>query len=132
MKTHKDGTLPFSSDYIFVFGSNLSGFHGGGAAKKALDSYGAFWGVADGLVGNSYAIPTKGYAIDYIKLSVILPYIAKFVRFAKEHKDMKFFLTRIGCGLAGFRDCDIAPLFRGIGDNCDIPEEWEQYLFLRS
>ncbi|MDD2293410.1 MAG: hypothetical protein PHD07_04275 [Bacteroidales bacterium] len=91
---------------IFVFGSNLAGFHGGGAARVALDKFGAVWGQGVGLFGQSYAIPTMQGGVDTIK-----PYADKFIEFAKSHPEYVFLVTRIGCGIAGFRDEEIAPLF---------------------
>ena len=87
---------------IFVFGSNLAGHHGGGAARAANIKFGAEWGVGVGLTGRSYAIPTMQGEVETIK-----PYVDEFIRFA----ELKFLVTRIGCGIAGFRDEEIAPLF---------------------
>ncbi len=94
-------------DEIFVFGSNLSGHHGGGAARIALDKFGAIWGQGVGLQGQSYGIPTMQGGVDTIK-----PYVDEFIEFAKVHTEYKFLVTRIGCGIAGFTDQEIAPLFR--------------------
>lgn len=91
---------------IFVFGSNLAGAHGGGAARIALDFFGAVWGQGVGLQGQSYAIPTMQGGVETIK-----PYVDEFIEFAKVHPELKFLVTRIGCGIAGFRDEEIAPLF---------------------
>ena len=91
---------------IFVFGSNLRGFHSGGAARAAMDKFGAEWGIGVGLTGQTYAIPTMHGGVDAIK-----PYVDEFVEYAKAHSELKFLVTRVGCGIAGFRDKDIAPLF---------------------
>ena len=91
---------------IFVFGSNLSGAHGGGAARAALNRFGAVWGQGVGLQGQSYAIPTMQGGVETIK-----PYVDEFIEFAKVHPELKFLVTRIGCGIAGFRNEEIAPLF---------------------
>lgn len=91
---------------IFVFGSNLQGMHGGGAARAARLHFGAVMGQGVGLQGQSYAIPTMQGGTDTIQ-----PYVNDFIRFAEEHPDKTFFVTRIGCGIAGFDDDDIAPLF---------------------
>jgi hypothetical protein len=91
---------------IFVFGSNLRGMHGGGAARVAMEEFGAEWGVGVGCTGQTYAIPTMHGGVDTIK-----PYVDEFVEYAKAHPELKFLVTRIGCGIAGFRDKDIAPLF---------------------
>lgn len=93
-------------DEIFVFGSNLAGHHGGGAARVAWIKFGALWGRGTGLQGQSYAIPTMQGGIATIK-----PYVDEFIQFAQAHPSLKFYVTRIGCGIAGFRDRDIAPLF---------------------
>lgn len=92
---------------IFVFGSNLEGMHGGGAARIAYEEFGAIWGQGVGLQGQSYGIPTMHGGVDVIK-----PYVDEFVNFAKSHPELKFLVTRIGCGIAGFRDEEIAPLFK--------------------
>lgn len=92
---------------VFVFGSNLGGYHGGGAARVAMNKFGAIWGQGVGLQGQSYAIPTMQGGVDTIK-----PYVDEFISFAKAHPELRFYVTRIGCGIAGFRDEDIAPLFR--------------------
>ena len=91
---------------IFVFGSNLAGAHGGGAARLAYDRFGAVWGQGVGLQGQSYAIPTMQGGVETIK-----PYVDKFIAFAKQHPEYKFLVTRIGCGIAAFTSKEIAPLF---------------------
>ena len=91
---------------IFVFGSNLSGFHGGGAARTALDAFGAVWGQGVGLQGQSYAIPTMQGGAETIK-----PYVDQFIAFAAEHSELTFLVTRIACGIAGLPVSEIAPLF---------------------
>lgn len=94
-------------DEIFVFGSNLAGHHMGGAARAAHMKFGAEWGIGVGLTGQSYAIPTMQGGVETIK-----PYVNQFIEFAKNNSDMKFLVTRIGCGIAGFKDEEIAPLFK--------------------
>ena len=91
---------------IFVFGSNLAGAHGGGAAWLAFKQFGAVWGEGVGMYGQTYAIPTMQGGVETIK-----PYVDDFIRFAKEHPGLTFLVTRIGCGIARFRDEQIAPLF---------------------
>ena len=91
---------------IFVFGSNLAGMHGGGAARVARNKFGAVMGQGVGLQGQSYAIPTMQGGVE-----TIAPYVDEFIRFADCHNDMTFLVTRIGCGIAGFTDAEIAPLF---------------------
>lgn len=106
---------------IFVFGSNLQGFHGGGAARIARERFGAVTGRGVGLQGESYAIPTMQGGVDTIR-----PYVNEFIAFAKAHPELHFFVTRIGCGIAGFRDEEIAPLFKeAIGlTNVSLPKEF--------
>lgn len=92
--------------HVFVFGSNLAGAHGGGAAAAAVRYFGAVWGQGVGMQGQSYAIPTMHGGVDVIK-----PYVDEFIQYAKEHPELTFLVTRIGCGIAGFTDMEIAPLF---------------------
>ena len=92
---------------IFVFGSNLEGMHGGGAARIAYEKFGAIWGQGVGLQGQSYGIPTMHGGVDVIK-----PYVDEFINYAKSHPELKFLVTRIGCGIAGFSDEEMAPLFK--------------------
>ena len=126
MKYHKDGTQPEPNE-IFVFGSNLAGIHGAGAAKAAL-RYGARHGHGIGLVGQSYAIPTKDVDIKTLPIDNIKPYIERFKKVTLQYPQAKFFVTRVGCGLAGYKDSQIAPLFKGCGSNCSFPEQWEYYI----
>jgi len=95
------------ADEIFVFGSNLQGVHGGGAARLAHTAFGAEWGVGAGPTGRTYAIPTMQGGVETIR-----PYVAAFVAYAREHGDRIFLVTEIGCGIAGFTPQQIAPLFR--------------------
>ncbi len=106
---------------VFVFGSNLQGAHAGGAARIALNKFGAIWGQGVGLQGQSYAIPTMHGGIDVIK-----PYVDEFIEFAKNHPDLIFYVTKIGCGIAGFKISEIAPLFKNaIGiSNIILPKEF--------
>lgn len=92
---------------IFVFGSNIAGAHGGGAARAAYRYFGAIMGCGVGMQGHSYAIPTMQGSVE-----TIAPYVDEFIEFAKAHPELTFLVTRIGCGIAGFRDCEIAPLFK--------------------
>lgn len=92
---------------IFVFGSNLSGSHGGGAALLAFRQFGAVWGQGVGLQGKSYGIPTMHGGVDAIR-----PYVDEFIAFAQSRPDLTFFVTQIGCGIAGFAVSEIAPLFK--------------------
>ena len=96
---------------IFVFGSNQSGRHGKGAAKTAL-GWGAVWGQAEGLQGRTYGIPTKDSSISKtLSIEEIKPYADRFIEFAKTRPDLKFLVTEVGCGLAGLKPKDVAPLF---------------------
>lgn len=111
---------------IFVFGSNLSGRHGKGAAKTAL-GWGAKWGQADGLQGKTYGIPTKDASIRRtLSTEEIKPFVDRFIEFAKNNKQYTFFVTEIGCGLAGYKPKDIAPLFEDAVsvDNIYLPERF--------
>mgnify|MGYP003298568202 CR=1 FL=1 len=102
-----DAISSLKADEVFVFGSNLHGHHGGGAARVARKKFGAIWGQGVGLQGQSYAIPTMQGGVETIK-----PYVDQFIKFAKEHTELFFYVTRIGCGIAGFKDSAIAPLFK--------------------
>lgn len=106
---------------VFVFGSNLAGAHGGGAARLAYNRFGAVWGQGVGLQGHSYAIPTMQGGVETIK-----PYVDEFVRFARENTHLTFLVTKIGCGIAGFHEEEIAPLFRDAVDvkNIILPREF--------
>lgn len=110
---------------IFVFGSNLAGMHGGGAARAAYKKFGAIWGQGVGLQGQSYGIPTMHRGVNRIQ-----PYVDEFIIFAEEHPEMHFLVTRIGCGIAGFTDEEIAPLFRRAMklENVSLPESFWKYL----
>lgn len=96
-----------SSNEIFVFGSNLAGSHGGGAALLAWKKWGAIWGQAVGLQGQTYGIPTMHGGPQAIQ-----PYVETFIDFAKKHQELTFLVTEIGCGIAGFTPQEIAPLFK--------------------
>ena len=106
---------------IFVFGSNLRGMHGGGAAYAAYRKFGAIMGQGVGLQGQSYAIPTMQGGVETIR-----PYVNEFIEFAKAHPELTFLVTRIGCGIAGFTDEEIFPLFEAAHniDNIVLPEGW--------
>ena len=113
--------------YVFVFGSNLNGWHGAGAAREARELYGAKWGQGIGPQGSSYAIPTKGRLLNTLPLEIIQIHIDYFLVYAKEHPDVMFFVTRVGCGLAGYKDEEIAPMFKNAPDNVQFQEpSWRQ------
>ena len=109
-------------DEIFVFGSNLAGMHGGGAAYAEWRKFGDIRGQGVGMQGQSYAIPTMQGGVETIR-----PYVDEFIAFAKAHPELFFYVTRIGCGIAGFRDEEIAPLFtaaKGVPNIC-LPESFQ-------
>lgn len=121
-------TFPFHPGKIFVFGSNLAGIHGAGAAREAHLRYGAVYGNPIGLQGSSYAIPTKNGHMRTLKLVQINGHVADFLVFASIKKSLQFFITPIGTGLAGYSHVQIAPMFRYAPDNCELPEEWKELL----
>lgn len=119
---------PLTGDtMVFVFGSNLAGIHGAGAARFALENHGAVWGQGIGLQGNSYGIPTKDENIETLPLEEIDKHVKDFLDFARQNTHMEFNVTRIGCGLAGYKDHQIAPMFNGAPDNCTLPVGWKNY-----
>jgi len=109
---------------VFVFGSNLAGRHGAGAALEARKNHGAVYGKGSGPQGNSYAIPTKDERLNSLPLEVIERYVAAFIRYAKANPNVEFRITRIGCGLAGYTDVQIAPMFKDAPENCKLPFNW--------
>ena len=110
---------------IFVFGSNLAGAHGGGAARLAYNRFGAIMGQGVGLQGQSYAIPTMQGGVETIK-----PYVDEFIDFARQHPEYHFLVTQIGCGIAGFIPMEIAPLFEDALDveNIILPKEFVSFI----
>lgn len=124
-----DRIIELKPNEIFVFGSNLSGFHGGGAARLAYERFGAVWGQGVGLQGRSYAIPTMQGGVETIK-----PYVDQFRDFALEHPEYKFLVTRIGCGIAGFTPKQIAPLFATAIelDNVVLPKDFVEIIIKKS
>ena len=118
----------FQENEIFVFGSNLTGYHGGGAARIAHLRFGAQWGQGVGMQGRSYGIPTMQGGVETIQ-----PYVDEFIRFAKDHPQYTFLVTRIGCGIAGFTPEEIAPLFQKAMDmeNVLLPEDFVKVLLAR-
>lgn len=120
-----DNIEALQSNEIFVFGSNLDGQHQGGAAHVAYKKFGAVWGKGVGIQGQSYAIPTMKGGVELIKL-----YVNDFIDYARNHPDLKFYVTRIGCGIAGFKDDEIAPLFAdaiGMG-NIILPKSFVEII----
>lgn len=117
------------SNEIFLFGSNQAGIHGAGAALVAKKKYGARQGMGEGLYGNSYALPTKDYNIETLLLSSIKHYVEQFLNFAVgQGSDLRFYVTRIGTGLAGYTDEQIAPMFEDATTNCIFDIAWKPYL----
>ena len=117
------------SDPCFVFGSNLAGVHGAGAALFARASRGAIVGQGGGLMGNSYGIPTKDKQLRVLEKHAIAVEVIRFNMFTWNNPEMEFQVTRIGCGLAGYRDDEIAFLFTGANhNNTKFDEGWKPYL----
>jgi hypothetical protein len=113
---------------IFVFGSNLAGRHGKGAALEARTVWGAQYGVGKGRTGQSYAIPTKDEHIQTLPLERIELEVRNFLEYACFHPELKFIVTRIGCGLAGYTSQQIAPMFRDAPTNCELSPEWRDII----
>lgn len=128
MRYTPENITKLGEDDIFVFGSNLAGMHGGGAARVAWQKFGAVWGQGVGLQGQSYAIPTMQGGVETIK-----PYVDEFLDVAYECDQNTFYVTRIGCGIAGFTDEQIAPLFDRALDmyNVVLPESFVKIIEAR-
>lgn len=109
---------------IFVFGSNLAGRHGMGAALDARRLHGAVYGVGEGRTGDSYAIPTKDAALRTRSLDEIRTSVETFKTYARDNPELTFEVTRVGCGLAGYHDRQISPMFIDAPENCRLPEQW--------
>ena len=124
-----DNIQTLKENEIFVFGSNESGIHGAGAAKLACEKFGAEYRKSFGIQGQSFAIPTKDKNIETLPLYKVNHYVKLFKQFALNNDDLKFFVTEIGCGLAGYTIKDIAPLFYDfIGiDNVYLPKSFWEY-----
>ena len=112
---------------IFVFGSNLAGRHGKGAALFARQHYGAEYGVGEGRTGNAYAIPTKDGSLNVLPLKRIQKGVNRFLKYARDNPDLSFILTPIGCGLAGYKYKDIGPMFFDSPSNVIIPQEFKRF-----
>jgi len=129
MKYNREFTPNFITELkdneIFVFGSNIRGMHGGGAARIANMKFGAEWGVGEGITGKCYALPTMEGGVDYVAGKV-----QNFIKCASEHPEFKFYVTRIGCGIAGFTDEEIASLFQTAMEmeNVILPESFVEIL----
>jgi hypothetical protein len=112
---------------IFVFGSNLAGRHGKGAALAAVREHGAEYGVGEGRTGNAYAVPTKDGRLKTRTLNSIKASVDAFLVYASGHPDLTFQVTALGTGLAGYRHAQIAPMFKEAPINCDLPAEWHRF-----
>lgn len=128
MKASPDNITSLTSNEIFVFGSNSAGRHGAGAARLALDSFGAVWGQAYGMQGQTYAIITEDENLKRrsVPISLIQGQIDHFLQVAQRKQALTFLVTKIGCGLAGFKEKEIATLFRGrsIPSNVLLPQSF--------
>lgn len=120
-----DNITELGEDEVFVFGSNLAGNHAGGAARTAVEKFGAIMGQGVGMQGQSYAIPTMQGGVETIK-----PYVDEFIDLAREWDQTTFYVTRIGCGIAGFTDEEIAPLFKDALElyNVRLPKSFVEVL----
>lgn len=130
MRYTPDAIDELGDNEVFVFGSNTAGNHQGGAARFARSKFGAVMGKGEGLYGKTYALPTADLTFQGLPLSVISGHISKFIIFAKHHKELTFLVTKIGCGIAGFKIEEIAPMFRdALGEtNIILPKEFSDLL----
>jgi hypothetical protein len=120
--------LRIPANSVLVFGSNLSGRHGRGSAKLAVEIFGAKYGNGHGPQGNAYALPTKDYNLNTLSIQEIRQYINGLFSWARLNYDKYFIVVKVGCGLAGYRDFQIAPLFVDAPSNCMFHVDWEPYL----
>ena len=118
METTPERIIELPEGSIFVFGSNESGAHGGGAARVALENFGAIWGQGEGLQGQSYGLPTME-GLDALRGAA-----QRFIDFAERHPELRFYLTKVGCGIAGHPEDVVAPLFAAAPDNVVRPPGW--------
>lgn len=122
METTPELITQLHPDDVFVFGSNAGGLHGGGAARIAHERFGAIWGEGHGHHGQSYAIDTMS------GLDVLADEARDFIGYAVAHPELRFLLTPVGCGIAGYAPEQVAPLFSGIPDNVTVPASFAPYL----
>lgn len=129
MKFHRDNTMPVAS-WIWVFGSNLAGRHGKGAARVAHVNFQARYGVGRGRTGNAYAVPTKDKHMNVLPLDEIKASVDRFIEYVELNPRLQFYMTRVACGLAGYTDAEIAPMFAPLAGRTGIswPEDWRPYL----
>lgn len=111
---------------VFVFGSNYYGLHGGGAARYAADKLGAEMGVWEGMTGRSYALPTCSEPGVSLPIEDVRGHVNKFIDYAYDHPDVKFFVSAVGCGLAGLQEWEVAPMFLDAPENCILPPGWKE------
>lgn len=111
---------------IFVFGSNLAGRHGAGSALETRRNWGAEYGIGEGPTGRAYAIPTKDESLNTLPLTLIRMYVDRFIVYARWKKELKFEVVKIGCGLAGYKEHQIAPMFADAPKNVTLPEGWRK------
>ncbi|QKJ19337.1 A1S_2505 family phage non-structural protein [Microbacterium hominis] len=111
-----------AADEVFVFGSNAQGAHGGGAARFAYERFGALWGQAEGLQGQSYGIDTMS------GLEAFQEQARRFVAFAAQHPELRFLMTEVGCGIAGYRPAQVAGFFTGAPANVVLPASFEKVI----
>ena len=128
-KYHGDGEVA-PDGYFFVFGSNEAGIHGAGAALTARNFYKYRYGYYDGFCNWGYGIPTKDRYLQTLPLEKIKVYVDKFVKTVKKESELDFFVTRVGCGLAGYNDKDIAPMFKELRycENVSFAYSWRKYI----
>lgn len=123
--------VKLNENEIFVFGSNMGGRHFGGAAHTAYVKFGAEWGIGEGFTGQCYAIPTLTREGQKMKLEAVKTSIIRMYMEAKIHTELDFIVTKIGCGIAGFREAEIIPLIReaeiavGKLENVILPKDWK-------
>lgn len=126
---HADGTLPPpDAGFVWVFGSNMAGAHAGGAARVAAERFGARHGVGMGRTGNAYALPTIDQSGRRLTIAQIAVHVAAFLDYARGRESERFWVTRVGCGIAGNADEDVAPLFADAPANCSLPDAWQALL----
>lgn len=116
------------SNSIFVFGSNEKGIHRSGAALAALNNHGAIFGQGEGRQGNCYAIPTKKDPSRSLSIVYVMEYVNIFLEYARANPELDFQVTKIGTGLAGFLDWQMASLFDSAPENCYFDEGWRPFL----
>jgi len=128
MKYTPENITELNKGEVFVFGSNTMGIHGAGAAKLAMEKFDAKFGVGCGPTGRCYAIPTKDNKIQTLPITRIKEFVDSFLNYAKNKSHKTFLVTKIGCGLAGLKIANIAPMFKNKTENVILPEEFHDYI----